>query len=114
MLTIPKNPERFLFSVAALLLLLTVACSREESFLGTYQAIPGSPPEYADLVVELKKNGEGIRHFRGEALVFHWLIKGKEIRVQTKSGGIIVARHLGDLLEVEFPGPQIIHLKKIP
>ena len=55
MLTIPKNPERFLFSVAALLLLLTVACSGEESFLGTYQAIPGSIPEYADLVVELKK-----------------------------------------------------------
>lgn len=39
--------------------------------------------------------------------------EGKEIRVQTKSGGIIVARQRGDLLEVEFPGRQIIYLKKI-
>lgn len=74
---------------------------------------PG-PPEYAGLYVELKKGGEGIRRVQsGETVAFRWVVKGDEVRIHTKSGGTIVARMKGDLIEVRFPGPQVVFFKKI-
>jgi len=94
--------------------IFTEACSPEQGFLGTYKPIPGSPPEYVGLLVELKKGGKGIRHFQnGESLNFKWVVKGEEIRIHTKSGGIIIARRKGDLIEVRFPGPQIVYFEKV-
>ncbi len=111
------SPKRAPFRLLFLFVLVTVfawACSREHGFLGTYKPIPGSPPEYAGLLVELKKGGEGIRHFQnGESLNFKWVVKGDELRIHTKSGGIIIARPKGDLIEVKFPGPQIVYFKKV-
>lgn len=98
----------------AVMTLVTVACSKENKFLGTYTPIPNNPPEYADLYVELKKGGEGIRRVQGgETVAFHWVVKGDEVRIHTKSGGTIVARMKGDLIEVRFPGPQVVFFKKI-
>lgn len=95
-------------------MLVTVACSKENKFLGTYKPIPSSTPEYAGLYVELKKGGEGIRRVRsGEVVAFHWVVKGDEVRIHTKSGGTIVARKKGDLIEVRFPGPQVVYFKRI-
>lgn len=109
----PRSFKRFILLIAVVTM-VTVACSKEKKFLGTYAPIPNSPPEYADLVVELKKGGEGIRRVQsGEAVAFHWVLKGDEVRIHTKSGGTIVARLKGDLIEVRFPGPQVVYFKKI-
>jgi hypothetical protein len=107
------TPCRFLWFLMALILLIG-ACSKEKELLGTYRPVPGSPPEYAGLYVELKKGGEGIRRVQGgEAITFHWVAKGDEVRIHTKSGGVIVARQKGDLIAVRFPGPQIVYFKKM-
>ena len=109
----PISLKRFVILIAVVML-GTVACSKEKKFLGTYTPIPGSPPEYAGLSMELKKGGEGIRRVQnGEAVAFRWVVKGDEVRIHTKSGGTIVARMKGDLIEVRFPGPQVVFFKKI-
>ena len=109
----PRALNRFMLLIA-LVTLVTVACSREKKFLGTYTPLPNSPPEYAGLSVELKEGGEGIRRVQGaETVTFHWVVKGDEVRIHTKSGGTIVARIKGDLIEVRFPGPQVVYFKKI-
>ena len=109
----PRSLKRFILLIAVVML-GTVACSKENKFLGTYTPIPNSPPEYAGLYVELKEDGEGIRRVQnGEAMAFHWVVKGDEVRIHTKSGGTIVARMKGDLIEVRFPGPQVVYFKKI-
>ena len=109
----PRSLKRFVL-LLTVVTLVTVACSREEKFLGTYTPIPNSPPEYFDLYVELKKGGEGVRRFQsGEPMAFHWVVKGDEVRIHTKSGGTIVARKKGDLFEVRFPGPEVVYFKKI-
>jgi hypothetical protein len=95
------------------LILLTVACSREDKFIGTYKSVPGTPPEFADLYLELKKGGEGIRRIGGKELPFQWVVRGHQIRIHTKSGGIIVAYGWGDWLRLRLPGPLIIYLKRI-
>lgn len=109
----PRSLKRSILLIA-IVTLLTIACSKENKFLGTYTPIPNSPPEYAGLYVELKKGGEGIRRVQSEEIVaFHWVVKGDEVRIHTKSGGTIVARMKGDLMEVRFPGPQVVYFKKI-
>jgi len=111
----PRSLKSIILLIAVVTM-VTVACSnsKEEKFLGTYRPIPTSPPEYSDLYVELKKNGEGIRRVQnGEALTFHWVVKGKGLRIHTKFGGTLVAKVKGDLLEVRFPGPQVVYFKKI-
>ncbi len=108
-----RSLKRFMLLIAVVTM-VTVACSKEKKFLGTYTPIPNSPPEYADLYVELKKGGEGIRRVQsGEALAFNWVVKGDEVRIHTESGGTIVARVKGNLFEVRFPGPQVVYFKKI-
>ncbi|MCU0579027.1 MAG: hypothetical protein MUF69_05700 [Desulfobacterota bacterium] len=106
-------PNRFWWSLIALALFLG-ACFKGEEVSGVYQPVPGSPPEYADVTVELKKGGEGVRRVRGgEDQVFSWVVKGKKIRIHTQAGGVIVARPWGDLVEVKFPGRQVVYFKKI-
>ena len=102
-----------LFSFLALTILL-LSCSRHDHILGTYKPVPGSPPEYADVSVELRKGGEGIRRVRNETVTFQWIAKGKEVRIHTDSGGTIIAKHHGDLIEVTFPNAQVVYFKKVP
>jgi hypothetical protein len=109
----PSSLKRFILLIAVVTL-ITVACSQENKFLGTYTPLPNSPPEYAGLVVELKKGGEGIRRVQGgETVAFRWVVKGDEVRIHTKSGGTILAKPKGDVIEVRFPGPQVVYFKKI-
>jgi hypothetical protein len=108
-----RHPNRFWWSLIVLALFLG-ACVKGKEALGVYQPVPGSPPEYAGVTVELKKGGEGVRRVRGgEDHVFNWVVKGKEIRIHTQAGGVIVARPRGDLIEVTFPGRQVVYFKKV-
>ncbi len=94
------------------LLLGTAACTREEMFVGTYEPVAGTPPELAEMTLELRKDGEGVRRVRGEELAFHWEARGSHVRIHTRSGGIILARLKGDLLEVALPGHRFVLMKK--
>jgi hypothetical protein len=95
-------------------MLWTYACSREEKFIGVYEAEANVYPGYPEVSVELKKGGEGIRIVQGKSLAFRWNTKGDKIRIYSQSGGIIVGWMEGkDKLVVEFPGPKLVYFKKI-
>ena len=108
-----RNCRNLIYPLMCLVLIFVFACAREEKFLGTYKATQDNPPEFVDLRVELKRGGKGIRRVRGEEVTFEWEVKGNEIRIQTKAGGIIVANMRHGVLEVSLPGPETIYLKKI-
>lgn len=105
--------RKMICSLVCLVLMLTFACAKEENFAGTYRATEKNPPEFSDVLVELKEGGEGIRRRHGEEIIFEWESKGNEIRIHTKGGGIIVGKMKRDVLEVTLPGPKIFYLKKI-
>jgi hypothetical protein len=107
-----RTPKLFII-LAGVLLIFTFACSREEQFIGTYKSVPGTPAEFADLSLEFKKGGEGIRRIHGNDMPFQWVVRGHRIRIHTKSGGTIIAHAWGDRLLVRCPGPLSIYLKKI-
>jgi len=108
-----RNCRNLIYPMMCLVLIFVFACAREEKFLGTYKPTQDNPPEFADLRVELKRGGQGIRLVRGEEIAFEWEVKGNEIRIQTRAGGIILAKMRRGVLEVSLPGPQTIYLKKI-
>ena len=102
-----------IYSLVCLVLILTFACAEEENFVGTYKATEKNPPEYANVTVEFKKDGTGIRTGRGEDVTFEWEAKGNEIRIYTKGGGIVMAKVQQGVLEVSLPGPKVFYFKKI-
>lgn len=101
------------YPLLCFVLIFVFACAREEKYLGTYVATQDNPPEFADLRVELKRGGKGVRWVRGEEVNFEWEAKASEIRIQTKAGGILVAKMRQGILEVFLPGSETIRLKKI-
>ncbi|MBI4764587.1 MAG: hypothetical protein HY787_08280 [Deltaproteobacteria bacterium] len=107
-----RIPEGFIILVGVLLL-FTLACSREEKFIGTYKSVPGTPPEFADFSLELKEGGEGLRRIHGKDHPFRWVVRGHRIRIHTEAGGTIIAHAWGDRLLVRLPGPLFLYLKKI-
>ena len=110
---IKPYPRKIGYFLVCLVLILIISCAREEKFVGTYRSTEKNPPEFSDVLVELKEGGEGIRWAHGEEVSFEWQVKGNEIRIHTKAGGIIVAKMRHDILEVSLPGPKIVYLKKI-
>ena len=110
-LRIKRYPKYFII-LAGVLMILAFACSREDQFIGTYKAVPGTLPEFADFSLELKAGGEGVRRIHGNDLPFQWVVRGHRIRIHTKSGGTIVAHAWGDRLMVRLPGPLYLYLKK--
>ncbi len=104
--------RKMIYPLVCLVLMFMIACTREEKFVGIYRSTEKNPPEFSDVRVELKEGGKGIRRVRGEEVTFEWQVKGNEIRIHTKAGGIIVAKMRHDVLEVSLPGPKILYLKK--
>jgi hypothetical protein len=102
----------FLLFVA--LMSCSVACAREDKYIGVYKSLSNSPPGYPEVYLELKKGGEGLRRVGEETLPFRWDVKGDEIRIHTRSGGIIVGQlQENDTLVIKLPGPEITYFKKM-
>jgi hypothetical protein len=99
--------------VLAIILTLIGACSKEKNVVGTYRSLSSNPPEFANLYLELKSDGAGIRRINGKDLPFRWVIRGHQVRIHTKSGGTIVGHIWGDFLVLRLPGPLVIYLIKV-
>jgi hypothetical protein len=93
--------------------MLTFGCAREDQYIGTYRATGNSPPEYREMQVELQKDGKGIRWADHKEVQFEWKVKGAEIRIHTRAGGILIAKRNNGILEVMLPGSKILYLQKV-
>ena len=52
------------------------------------------------------EKGKAIWRIPDNEVSFRWDIKGKEIWLSTKSGGIIIGKIQGDTIEVKLPGAK--------
>jgi hypothetical protein len=96
-----------------LLLTFTISCGSKEQFIGTYKAAAGDSPKLVEMVIELKANGAGIWRLSDEEVSFAWDIKGSELRVNTKGGGVIVGAIEKDTIHINLPGTKMMSFKKI-
>jgi len=96
-----------------LLLILTVACGSKDEVAGNYQAEGNDLPGQVATVIELKANGDGAWKSGGEEIPFSWQIKGAELRINTKGGGVIVGALEKDTIHLTLPGKEKMTFRKI-
>ena len=73
-----------------LLLVSLVSCGSKDRLAGVYKAVEKDLPKQVETLLELKPNGDGAWKVGDEEVPFSWYIKGAELRINTKGGGVIV------------------------
>ncbi len=96
-----------------LLLILAAACGSKDKVAGNYQAEGKDLPSDVATVIELKANGDGAWKSGGEEIPFSWHIKGGELRINTKGGGVIVGGLEKDTIHLTRPGNEKMTFRKI-
>jgi len=111
MATILKHMSLFLMVTVSLFLILTFSCEQKERHAGIYVAHKGELPESSEAYIELKDNGQGIWRVLDDEASFNWSVNDDEIRLHTKSGGIIIGKIKNDILEISLPGRNIRYFR---
>jgi hypothetical protein len=94
------------------LLILMISCGSKDQYMGAYRAEIKDSPKQAETVLELRADGVGIWRVGGEEVPFSWYIKGGELRVNTKAGGVIVGAIDNDVIHIILPGSKKFSFKK--
>ena len=101
------------FVLVALLLVFSPACTSEEQYEGTYEAQAEEDSKYAETTIDLKEGGQGTWTMMDDEASFEWYVKGAELRLNTKLGGVIVGELQDDgSFEIELPGAGKMSFKK--
>ena len=96
-----------------LLLILVAACGSKDQVAGNYQAEEKDLPGQVETVLELKANGDGAWKSGGEEIPFSWHLKGGELRINTKGGGVIVGGLEKDTIHLTLPGKEKMTFRRI-
>ena len=96
-----------------LVVILLFGCESKDRYVGVYKAQAQDSPKQAEIVVELKANGDGLWRVGSEEVTFTWYIKRGELRVNTKGGGVIVGKIDKDAIQITLPGSKTMSFKKV-
>jgi len=104
--------RRMLLLFMYFLLAFTVSCGSEQRYAGTYLAEKNDSTIGVETYIDLKENGEGTWRVDDDEVSFSWYVKGNELRINTKEGGVIVGRLSGERIEVLLPGARMMSFKR--
>lgn len=103
-----------LFLIALIgLLIFNISCDKKERYEGLYKAQGEELQKPSEIYIELKDNGQGIWRVIDDEASFIWSINNDEIRLHTKSGGVIIGKIQGDILVISLPGSKIKYFIKV-
>ncbi|MBW2091670.1 MAG: hypothetical protein JRI34_06045 [Deltaproteobacteria bacterium] len=100
-------------ALLCLLLIFVFSCGSRAKYAGVYKAQDPVTQKESKTYIELKENGEGAWRVEDDEDSFSWYIKGGEIRLNTKLGGVLVGKMKDDTLEIALPGGKKIFFKKV-
>lgn len=104
-------------SILIIFMLSTVifsfACENKQKYIGLYRAEGGSLQKEDENTIELIENGQGIWKIANDEACFSWGINGKEIRLHTKTGGIIKGMIKNNGIEIMLPNSETVFFTKI-
>jgi hypothetical protein len=90
------------------LLMLLASCESRDKYAGTYKE-----EGRGEIVLELHGTGEGLWKVGSDEVSFAWYIKGGELRVNTRGGGVIVGKMEKGTIRMTLPGSKEMTFKKI-
>jgi hypothetical protein len=96
-----------------LVVILLFGCESKDKYVGVYKAQASDSSKQAEVVLELKANGDGLWRVGSEEVNFAWDIKGGELRVNTKRGGVIVGKMDKDTIQITLPSSKTMSFKKV-
>jgi len=106
-----RNMDILLISLLGLLLIITFSCDSRERYAGKYVEQGEVSSKISE--IELKENGQGFWRVEDDEISLSWSISNNEIRLHTKSGGIIIGKIKDDILEIQLPGSKIKYFKRV-
>jgi hypothetical protein len=80
-----------------------VSCESKEKYAGKYTAVSKDPSKKETISLELKPSGEGSWALGDKEVSFSWYIKGGDLRVNTKEGGVLVGKIEGNTIKITLP-----------
>ena len=84
-------------------LILAWSCESKEKYAGKYVAVTKGAPAKEEIYIELKPSGEGLWGVGDKEVSFSWYIKGGDLRVNTKEGGVLVGKIEGKTIKMTLP-----------
>ena len=96
-----------------LLMVLTLSCGSNEKLYGTYLADADASSKLGQTALELKENGAGVWRMGEDEVAFTWYVKGDQLRVHTKSGGVITGDFHDETISLDIPGMKAMSFKKV-
>ncbi len=99
-------------AMMCLLVVFASSCDQRDIYEGIYMALEGNTSKHAGSQLELMEKGRAIWRVSDDEVSFRWDIKGSEIWLSTKSGGIIIGTIHGDTIEITLPGAKTMSFKK--
>jgi hypothetical protein len=109
---------RWMVSLCVLLMFL-VSCESRDKYVGVYQAQVTSTAKQDVTILELKANGDGLWRVSSRKVTgtfaevpFTWHIKRGDLRVHTRTGGVIVGKIDKDTIQIALPGSRALTFTK--
>ena len=93
-----------------IILAFIFSCSSRTEYAGIYQTSEVDKEMRSEL--ELKQNGEGYWRVGDSEELFSWYVKGDEIRLNTRKGGVIVAKKQDNTLVIVLSGGKKLSFRK--
>ena len=87
-----------------LFVVLLGGCESKNRWIGTYVGLNIKNQQTLKAGLELRANSQGSWSFETTTVPFKWEIRGPEIWLHTKEGGVIVGRLRGDTIEINLLG----------
>jgi hypothetical protein len=95
---------------ACFFIFIGYGCNSTDSYIGTYEAIDTTKEPHR---IELMENGEGAWGCCEGEVLFTWYVKGDELRINTKEGGIMVGKLKNQSFTITLPGKKMLLFLKV-
>ena len=105
--------RRFIPILICLIITFTSFCSQKDVYEGIYKAVDIEDSKHAGGQIELMEKGQAIWRVADDETSFRWDVKGSELWLSTKSGGIIIGKIHGDIITITLPGEKKMSFKKM-
>jgi len=78
-------------------------CGPSTEHVGTYVVETTASPPHHETSLELQETGAGVWKVGNDEVSFSWYVKGNELRLNTRNGGVIVGSLVKGVIHVSLP-----------
>jgi hypothetical protein len=94
----------FLRALCLLALIAAAGCGRSSPLAGQYEAAYGDDGRDRTIVLDLREGGQGAWTVDDASITFKWDVRGDEVLLHTRTGGVIRVAVGDGELTADLPG----------